>query len=123
MAPNLEMGSSSKGHTNKDQSHTNKDQSLVTGTIHTTAAASSPSKNIPTMKNAMELLGMKCTGAGRSQMKWAMTMRNNLKAAKLTSTNANSLLQFQWKGHWKVTPAIRTTVVDWIMLHEQSIPG
>jgi hypothetical protein len=112
----LDIGSSSKGRTNKDQS-------LVTDTILTAVAAGSPSKHVPSMKDSMELLGMKYTGAGRSRMKRAITMRKEIKAAKLTSRNAKwvSLLQRKWKGHRKVTPAIRSKVLDWIRSHEHVI--
>jgi hypothetical protein len=45
-----------------------------------------------------------------------------IKAAKSTSRNDKwvSLLKHQWKGH-KVTTAIRTKVVYWIMLHEHVV--
>lgn len=112
----LEVGSSTKGRSNHDQT-------LVTDTILAAVAAGSPSKAVPTMKNTMELLGIKNTGAGRSRMKRAMMMRKNIKVAKSTSRNAKwlSLLKRQWKGHRKVTPAIRTKVVDWIKSHEHVV--
>jgi hypothetical protein len=77
----LEAGSSTKGRSNIDQT-------LVTDTILAAVAAGSPSKTVPTMKNSMELLGIKNTGSGRSRMKRAMMMRKNIKVAKSTSRNA-----------------------------------
>jgi hypothetical protein len=112
----LEIGSADKGRSNVEQS-------LVTDTILTAVAAGSPSKNVPTMKASMEVLGIKNTGAGRSRMKRAGIMRKKIKAAKSTSRNAKwvSLLKRQWKGHRKVTTEIRAKVVDWIKSHEHVV--
>jgi hypothetical protein len=61
------------------------------------------------MKDSIELLGMKYTGAGQVHIKLAMMLQREMKAAKSTSKNAKwvSLLKLQWKGHRKVTTAIR----------------
>jgi hypothetical protein len=58
----LEIGSSSKGHANMDQSQ-------VTDTILTAMASGYPSRNILMMKDLVELLGIKYTGAWQVCMK------------------------------------------------------
>ena len=77
----------------------------MTDTILTAVAAGISSKNVPMIKDSMELLGIENTGAGQSHMNQAMIMRKNLKVAKSTPRSAKwvFLLKRQWKGHPKVT--------------------
>jgi hypothetical protein len=122
----VEVGSSKTGKANIDQS-------LVIDTILAAVAsdfvqndadgrAMTVDKKAPPLSTTLHLLGM-TNKSGRTRLKRAIQARKELLVSKAASRNAkwSMILKRRWKGHRKITPAVKQAIVHWIQSHENVV--
>jgi hypothetical protein len=109
-----------------ERGRTNLDQALLTDTMLSALVADDDgekTKKTPTMKETMDLLGLKYSNAGKNKIKRAIQTRKKIKAAKSSTRNAKwiLLIKRQWKGSRKVTKEVRAKVIEWIKNHDHVV--
>ena len=118
----VQTGSSRTGKTNLDQS-------LVIDSIFAGIAGdlvqnpdgtATVDKRAPSLSATLALLGLNAkTGTGRTRLNWAVQTRKALKVSKGVSRNEKwlTILKRYWRGHRKITPAVKEAIVSWVRQH------
>jgi hypothetical protein len=120
----VEAGSSKTGKANLDQSLViDSILAAIAGDLVQNAnGTTTVDKSAPSLSATLSLLGLNAK-SGRTRLKRAILTRKALKVSKGLSRNAKwlTILKRQWRGHRKITPAVKDAIVDWVTKHENVV--
>jgi hypothetical protein len=120
----VEAGSSKTGKSNIDQSLViDTTLAAVAGDLVCDAdGAINIDEKAPPLSTTLDLVGI-TVKSGRMRLRRAIQKRKELLLSKGASRNAkwSMILKRQWKGKGKISPFVKTAVVNWIKSHENVV--